>query len=148
MFNFSSLVAPFTLWVRDIWVEGPVGWRFVWNPQTCQAGLKSFIAQDTWRSLSGHSLGSKCRFAFHAISLYKPILLTLIFYFSSEIYNQSTSVTLARQTRPSSHFTCRCSSYPSVLLFWWVFLSFHLENFFSLHFKFALLLPTTNTSKS
>ena len=121
-----------------------MGWRFIQDYQTCQAGLKSFITQDMWHSLSGHSCGSKCRFAFRAISLYKPILLPLIFYFSAEIYDQSTSVTLARQTRPSSCFTRCCSSYPFVLLFWWVFLSFHLENFFFLHFKFTLPSPTTD----
>ena len=142
--NFSSSITPFTPWVRDIWVEGPLGWWFIQDHQTCQASLESFIAQDTWRSLSGHSRGSKCRFTFRAISLCKPILFHLIFYFSAEIYDQSTSITLAWQTRPSSHFTHCSSSYPSVLLFWWVFLSFHLENFFFLHFKFTLPSPTTD----
>ena len=142
--NFSSSIAPFTSWVRNIWVEGHVGWRFVQDHQPCQAGLKSFIAQDTWRSLSGHSHGLKCRFAFRAISLYKPILLPFIFYFSTEIYDQSTFVTLARQTKPSSRCTRCCSSYSSVPLFWWAFLSFHLKNFFFLHFKFVLPLPTTD----
>ena len=108
--------------------------------ENCQTGLKSFIAQDPWRSLSGHSLGLKRCFAFRALSLYKPTLLPLIFffYFFVEIFYQSTSVILARQTKPSSYFTYPCSSSPSVLLFWWVFLSFHLKSFFSLHFKICI----------
>ena len=33
MFDLSSSVAPFTQWVHDIWVEGPMGWWFRRDPQ-------------------------------------------------------------------------------------------------------------------
>ena len=138
MSNFPFSVAPFIPWGRDLWVEGPVGWRFYLALEKlahlCQASLESFMTQDTWRSMIGHSLRLKCPFVFCAIPLYKPTFLLSFLYFQLKSTIRAPSSLSDKRTRPVTASIVNAPS-PFIFQFWWVFSHSHLEeNFPFLHF--------------
>ena len=147
---FSLFSCPLTSWVHDLWVEGPVGWRFnlaFWGiPLALTSWIKIITRGIYWMVIH---LYRTIHSSYVPFTLYKPNSLPLISLlllkstFRVHLSSLSDNHTV-QLLHPSSTPLYRSTST------WWAFFSFYLKNFYALFISldFVLLSSIIDPSKS